>query len=232
MASNSGSPAILDPIHRWLRHVDEQISPGESVEFLKLPLYPFLKIEYAAAQKLKTPSEVYNFLLEKCFQRDKEKTLYWFAHTLSLLGGDLRGDYLVGDNCLPQYGISLPTAPSDQMNPEFQFFECITKIARKARGYNLEEGLKDQFARKRFLNVNPHNLKHLPDLFVRLVQRQIIGPTNTYYLHKALLRLSSRRAMQCLLCLNEYHKSVGLEEIKEVKGVKKGEFGVKSDSCM
>ena len=195
------------------------------MEFLKLPLYPFLRVEYAVAEKLKTPRKIYNFLLEKRFQHDKEKALYWFAHALSLLGGDLRGDYLVGDKCLHDYGISLPAAaPSHQMTPELQFFECITKIARKARGYNLEEGLKDRFARKRFLNVHPNHLKHLPDLFVRLVQRQIIGLTNTYYLHKALVKLGSRRAMQCLICLNEYHKSVGLDEIEEVKGVKKGEF--------
>ena len=192
------------------------------MEYLKLPLYPFLRIEYAVAQDLKTPSEIYNFLLEKCFQCDKGKTLYWFSRALRLLGGDLRGDYLVGENCLLQYRISLPSAPSDQMNPELQFFECITKIARKARGYNLEEGLKDRFSGKRYLNVNPCHLRHLPDLFVRLVQNQIISPTNTYYLHKALLRLSSRRAMQCLLYLNEYHKSVGLDEITETKGIKKG----------
>ena len=221
MASNSSSPSI-DPISKWLRHVDKQISPGESVEFLKLPLYPFLRIEYAVAQELKTPSEIYKFLLEKCFQRDKEKTLYWFSHALGLLGGDLRGDYLVGESCLLQYRISLPSAPSDQMNPEMKFFECITKIARKARGYNLEEGLKDRFARKRFLDINPRNLRHLPDLFVLLVQNQIINPTKTYYLHRVLLRLSSRRAMQCLLYLNEYHRSVGLDEITEVKGIKKG----------
>ena len=226
MATNSSSPALLDPIHRWLRHVDEQISPGESVEFLKLPLYPFLSVEYAVAEKLKTPSEIYNFLLEKCFQRDKEKALYWFAHALSLLGGDLRGSYLVGDNCLPDYGITLPTAPhQSQMTDELQFFECITRIAKKARGFDLEEGLKYRFSKRRFLNVNPRHLKHLPDLFVRLVQEQIIGPKKTYHLHKALLKLgSSMRAVQCLLCLNKYHKSVGLEEIKEVKGIEEGLF--------
>ena len=27
-----------------------------------------------------------------------------------------------------------------------------------------------------------------------------------------------------LICLNEYHRSVGLDEIEEVKGTKKGEF--------
>ena len=126
MASNSSSPSI-DPISKWLRHVDKQISPGESVEFLKLPLYPFLRIEYAVAQELKTPSEIYKFLLEKCFQCDKKKTLYWFSHALGLLGGDLRGDYLLDESCLLQYRISLPSSPSDQMNPEMKFFECITK---------------------------------------------------------------------------------------------------------
>lgn len=195
------------------------------MEFLKLPLYPFLRTEYGAVQKLKTPREVYNFLLEKCFQCDKEKTLYWFAHALSLLGGDLRGTYLVGDNCLPDYGISIPTAPDQsQMNPELKFFECITKIAKKARGFNLEEGLKYRFSKRRFLNINPRHLKHLPDLFVRLVQDQIIGPMRTYHLHKAFLRLGTTRAMQCLLCLNNYHKSVGLDEIEEARGIKEGSF--------
>ena len=212
-----------------MRHVDEQISPGEGVEFLKLPLYPFLRVEYAAAEKLKTPSEIYGFLLEKCFQRDKEKTLRWFAHALGLLEGDLRGDYLVGANCQSEYRITLPAPDQSQMTPELQFYKCITKIARKARGYNLEEGLKDRFARKRFLNIHPQQLKHLPDLFIRLVQRQIIGLTNTYYLHKALVKLSSRRAMQCLICLNEYHRSVGLDEIEEVNGIKKGEFGAHTE---
>lgn len=199
------------------------------MEFLKLALYPFLRIEYAVAERLKTPSEIYNFLLEKCFQCDKEKTLYWFAHGLRQLGGDLRGDYLVGGDCLSEYGISLPSAPGpdqsqNQMTPELQFFECITKIARKARGFDLEESLKYRFSKRRFLNINPRRLKHLPDLFVRLVQDEIIAPNKTYHLQKALLRLRMTRAKQCLVCLNKYHKSVGLDEIEEVRGVEEGLF--------
>ena len=220
MASKSPS---LDPIYRWLRHVDEQISPGENVDFLKFALYPFLKIDLARAQGLKTPSEVYNFLLEKCFQRNKEKTFQLFTHALNLLGGDQRGDYLVSANCLSHYGISSPSALAvDKMDPESKFFDCLTTIARKARGYNLEEGLKERFAKKRFLNVNPRHVKHLPDLFIRLVQNRIIAPTNTYHLLRALRKLGSKRATQCLVYLNEYHKSVGLDEIEEVKGIKKG----------
>jgi hypothetical protein len=225
MASNPNSPSLLDPIHRWLRHVDEQISPGESVEFLKLPLYPFLRIEYAVAERFKTPSEIYTFLLEKCFQNDKEKTVYWFSRALSLLGGDLRGTYLVGDDCLRGYGISLPTAPDQsQMTAELQFFECITRIAKKARGFDLEEGMKYRFSKRRFLNTNPRHLKHLPDVFVRLVQNDIIGPRKTYNLQRALLKLGSTRAVQCLICLNKYHKSVGLDEIEEVRDCEEGSF--------
>ena len=223
MASNPNSPSLLDPIHRWLRHVDEQISPGESVEFLKLPLYPFLRVEYAVAERLKTPSEIHNFLLKKCFQNDKEKTLYWFAHGLRLLGGDLRGSYLAGDNCVQGYGLSLPTAPDQsQMTEELQFFECLTKIAKKARGLDLEEGLKYRFSKKSFLNVNPRHLKHLPDLFIRLVQNDIIAPRKTYHLKRALSKVG--KAEQCLICLNKYHKSVGLDEIEEVRDSKEGSF--------
>ena len=193
------------------------------MEFLKLPLYPFLRIEYTVAEQLKTPSEIYNFLLEKCFQNDKEKTLCWFAHGLRLLGGDLRGSYLAGDNCVQSYGLSLPTSPDQsQMTEELQFFECLTKIARKARGLDLEEGLKYRFSKKSFLNVNPRHLKHLPDLFIRLVQNDIIAPRKTYHLKRALIKLG--RAEQCLICLNKYHKSVGLDEIGEVRDSKEGLF--------
>ena len=195
------------------------------MEFLKLPLYPYLRVEYAVAEGLKTPSEIHNFLLKKCFQNDKEKTLYWFAHGLSLLGGDLRGTYLVGDNCLQEYGLSLPTASDqNQMTEELQFFECLTRIAKKARGLDLEEGLKYRFSKRRFLNVNPRHLKHLPDLFIRLVQNDIIAPKKTYHLRRALLKLGSTRAVQCLICLNKYHKSVGLDEIEEVRDIEEGSF--------
>ena len=197
------------------------------MEFLKLPLYPFLRVEYAIAERLKTPSEIYNFLLEKCFQNDKEKTLCWFAHGLRLLGGDLRGSYLAGNNCLQGYGLSLPTAPDQsQMTEELQFFECITKIAKKARGVNLEEGLKYQFSKRCLLNTNPQHLKHLPDLFIRLVQNDIITPRKTYHLQRALLKLGRTTAEQCLICLNKYHESVGLDEIEEVRDSKEGLFHV------
>ena len=222
MASKAPS---LDLIHKWLQHVDEQISPGECVDFLKLALYPFLRIDYATAQVLITPSEVYNFLLEKCFQSNKKKAFQWFTHALSLLSGDLSGDYLVSVKCLSHYGISSPSAPAaDKMEPESKFFNCLTTIARKAREYNLEVGLKQRFAKKHFLNVNPRHMKHLPDLFIRLVQNQIIAPTNTYHLLRALLKLRSKKSVQCLVYLNDYHKSVGLDEIEEVKGIEKGLF--------
>ena len=147
--------------------------------------------------------------------------MQWFSHALGLLGGDLRGTYLVDEDCLSTFGISLPHAPS-KMNPELRFFECITKIATKARRYNLEEELKERFSRKRYLNMNPRHLKHLPDLFIQLVQKQLMSPTNTYHLVKILKKIGSNKAKQCLICLNEYHLSVGLDEIKEVRGVDKG----------
>lgn len=224
MASNSSSRASsIDPIYRWLRHVDEQISPGESVEILKLALHPFLRIQYRVAHELTSPSEIYNFLLEKCFKNDKDKALQWFAYALSLLGGGLRGTYLIGNDCLQLYGISLPTIPSsDRMNPELQFFQCLTKIAKKAGGFNLGEELKHRFSRRSYLNINPCRLKHVPDLFVRLVQNEIISPTKTYHLKRVLLKVGSHNAKQCLLYLNDYHKSVGLGEIKEIKGTERG----------
>ena len=51
-----------------------------------------------------------------------------------------------------------------------------------------------------------------------------------YYLHQALVKLSSRRAMQCLIYLNECHRSVGLDEIEEVKGTKKVSLMQTSDA--
>lgn len=189
------------------------------MEFLKLSLYPFLRIEYVVAKELKTPSTVYTFLLKKCFKHDKEKALQWFVHALNLLSGDFRGVCLV--ECLSQYGISCPSAPKE-MDAERRFFECITTIGRKARRHNLEETLKRQFAKRRFLNVNYHRLDHLPDLFIRLVQEQIISPTKTHYLAKILQKSGSSVASQCLFYLNEYHKSVGIPEIESMIGAKRG----------
>lgn len=183
----------VDPVFKWLRHVDEQLSPGESVEFLKLALHPFLRIEYAKAKELKKPSNIHKFLLEKCFKGDKQMTFQWFAYALGLLAGNLRGAYLVSKECLEQYRLSTPSTPHE-LDAERQFYKYITIIGRKARGSNLEDSLKERFAKKRFLNVNPHHLKHLPDLFIRLAQKQIISPTNTDPLLMALSNCGSNSA--------------------------------------
>ena len=117
----------------------------EGVEYLKLALYPFLKVSYGEAEMLRKPSQVYDLLLKKHFQHDAEKTLQWFVHTLSLLGGDLRGHRLI--DCLQKHEISRPSDP-ENMTREEKFFECLAKIGRKARGLDLETKLIHRFSRR------------------------------------------------------------------------------------
>ena len=57
------------------------------------------------------------------------------------------------------------------------------KIARKARGYNLEEGLKDRFTRKRFLDINPRNQAEASSRSLHL-----IGTESNYQSDKNLVK--------------------------------------------
>lgn len=228
MASWRGTPSsdLLDPTPKWLGHVDEQIPPGVGVEMLKLALYPFIgKTRYAEAQELRTPTEVYRFL-EKHFEHNKQKALQWFAHALSCLQSSrTRGKYLVGKSCQQRYEISLPPPPTD-VDTELRFYECITKICDKAYGTDLEGKLKAQFSKKGILDTNPEGLCHLPQIFVRLVQRQTVGPKDVKRLVKTLEKYESDddTAKWCLFYLNDYLISAGMPQIPSMVGVTKGQL--------
>ena len=207
---------MAGPVRLWLQYVNDQMSP-EGVEYLKLALYPFLVSSYGHTESLRIPSKVYDFLLENHFQQDTDRTLQWFVRALSLLGGDLRGHRLVDQ--LQQYDISRPNDPTNIPSDQL-FFECLTKIGRKARGLKLEEKLIHAFSRSAFLAINPRNINSLPELFIRLMQREIISSSNTDHL---VTILRKNRAKQCLYYLNEYHKSVGKKEIKDMAGSSRSE---------
>ena len=209
----------IDSVRRWLKYVNDQVTP-EGVDYLKLALYPFLKVNYKDAEGLMIPSKVYDFLLVQNFQDDPETALMWFVHALSLLGGDLRGHRVI-DN-LQLYEVSRPSDP-DNVTKDQRFFECLTKIGRKARGLKLEVKLIHYFSRSNFLNINHHNVNGLPNLFLRLLRMQIISSTQTDNLVTALKKYGAK---QCLFYLNEYHKSVGMKEIHDMAGVSRGKCKV------
>lgn len=214
----------LDPISKWLRHVDEQVPPGAGVEMLKLALYPFIKTKYAAAQELTTPTEVYYFL-RKHFNHNKHKALQWFVHALCCLQSPRsRGKYLVGGACQKRYEISIPTPPKDIDN-ELKFYECLAKICDKAQGTDLEKNLKAEFSKKGILDTNPQHLAHLPQMFFRLIQREIVGPKNIKRLVRTLEKYQSDddTTRWCLFYLNDYFKSAGMPQIPSMQGVTRGQ---------
>lgn len=205
----------VNPVRQWLQHVNDQLSL-EGVEYLKLALYPFLKGIYSETERLTLPSKVYDFLLNTCFNNDASITLQWFVYSLDLLGGDLRGHRMVED--LQTYAISRPSNPQ-KMTKDQTFFECLTRIGRKARGLELEVKLIQTFSHRSFLNVNKANIISLPDLFIHLVQRNLISPTSTAHLEETLRKYGAK---QCLFYLNEYHKFAGIEDIQDVAGSSRG----------
>ena len=228
MASWRGTPSsdLLDPISKWLRHVDEQIPHEVGVEMLKLALFPVIgKTKYKDSQELRTPTEVYHFL-EKHFKHNKQKALQWFAHALGCLQSPRnRGKYLVSDACQNRYEISLPAPPTD-VDTELKFYECITKICDKAHGTDLEEKLKAQFSKKGILNTNPEGLCHLPQMFLRLIQGRIMGPKDVKRLVITLEKYESDddTARWCLFYLNNYLISAGMPQIPSMQGVTRGQL--------
>lgn len=227
MALHASSTNSLESISKWLGHVDQQVPPGVGVEMLKLALYhPFIKTEYAAAQGLKTPTEIYHFLLRKHFNHNKQKALEWFVHALCCLQSSRsRGKYLVGRACQKRYEITLPAPPKDISN-EQKFYECLTKICDKAQGTVLEKKLKAEFSKKGILDTNPEHLCHLPQMFFRLIQREIVGPKCTKRLIRTIKKYQSDddTARWCLFYLNDYLKSAGMPQIPSMQGVTRGQY--------
>ena len=230
MASWRGTPSSehLDPTSKWLHHVDEHILPEVGVEMLKLALFPFIgKTKYQVAQELRTPSQVYYFLLEKHFKHNKQQALQWFVHALSCLQSPRsRGKYLLGRGCQNQYDISLPAPPTD-VDTELKFYECITKICDKAYGtdQHLVEKLKEQFSKKGILNANPEGLYHLPQIFIRLIQKEVVGPNKVNRLIKTFEKYEGNTtARWCLFYLNNYLRSAGMPQIPSMQGVTRGQL--------
>lgn len=212
----------VDPlsIRKWLECVDNHLS-GEAVSFLALGLYSEA-ITMGCEKELlgvKTASDVYNFLFEKCFQANHIKAFQWFVFALQELGHDLRGYYLV-NKCLKEYSLTIPSPLGDhEMSENFRFFHCLVKIGTKARGMELEMKLKRRFSKRKYLHMNHRNIRNLPELFLRLHQRKIITWDDTHHLVEAL---SKHGAIQCLCYLNEYHKAVKLPTISEVENMSLG----------
>ena len=219
------SSGSLDPLSKWLGHVDDQVPPGVGVETLRLALYPFIKTKYAEAEQLNKPSEVY-FFLRKHFNYNKRKALQWFVHALCCLQShQSRGKYLVGGTCQRRYEISLPDPPKD-IDIEQKFYECLAKICDKAQGTDLEGELKAEFSKKGILNTNPQHLCHLPQMFFQLIQREIVGPKNTKRLVRTLEKHQSDDVYTtrwCLFYVNDYLKSAGMPQIPSMQGVTKGQ---------
>ena len=215
--------AELSPLQRWLHFVDEQLSP-EAVDFLKLGLHSEFFRYYREIEKLDKPSLVYYFLLEKCMRRSSSKALKMFLHVLHSLGGNLRGSHVIGEafGVTSMYGVQDPGLFDIQKaSVNFKFFQCLLKIAVKARKTALGEQLMKKFSKSRFLNINHRHVKNLSDLFVRLFQKQFISAANTHHLVDALYKY---KAWLCLQILNTYHKSVGLQPIALVQSAGSGKY--------
>ena len=206
----------ISPLRMWLQVVDRHLTP-EGLEFVKLCVYS--EINYAQYQSLKLPSKLFDHLLDRCYQSDETKTLQIFTYALNHVGRDLHGVYLVED-CMSKYGLlSPPPLQEDALSNEFKFCLCMVKIGTKSRGMNIELKLKKRFSRPRFLDMHHGNLLHLPDLFVKLLQKKMILWNDTHHLCEAF---ENHGARQCLRYLNEYHKKVGLPPISSVDGDEEG----------
>ena len=204
--------AELSPLQRWLHFVDDQLSP-EAVDFLKLGLHSEFFRYYNEVQKLDKPSLIYYFLLERCMQNSSSKAQKMFLHVVRGIGGTLRGSFVVSEafGVASSYDLKDPGLFDIQKaSVNFKFFQCLLKIAVKARKMALGDQLKKKFSKGRFLNMNYRHIKNLSELFIKLFQKQFIRATNTHHLVEAL---SKYRARLCLQILNSYHKSVGLQPI-------------------
>ncbi|XP_064395897.1 uncharacterized protein LOC135342939 isoform X3 [Halichondria panicea] len=197
-----------ESIQIWLQLVDNHLTP-ESVAFLKLGLYP--RIKFVSYEQILKPSQLYNYLLASHGSRpgDEKQILQVFANALKQLGEELRGVHLV--DCMPAYGLDIPLPLKDhELTKDDKFYSCLVRVGIKSRGLELELRLQKHFCRPSYLNMNYQNLKHLPDLFVRLIQNKLIGCDYTEELLKAFTKYGAR---QCIKCLDQYYHSVDLPRV-------------------
>ena len=200
------------PMSRWLEYADSQLSP-EAVEYMKLGLYSEFYKHHDEVQSLKKASSLYHFLLERCMNNNKPKALKMFLHVLRGLGGSLRGSLVINEAFgeFPTYKIKDPgLLDMQKVSANFKFFQCLLKIAIKAKKVALGEQLLKRFSKERFLNMNHQLINGLPDLFMRLYQKHLIVANNTHHLIEVL---NKYKAWLCLRFLNDYHISVGLQPI-------------------
>lgn len=202
----------LSPLQKWLKHVDDQLTPL-AVDHLKLGLYSEFASHQLEVQDIKEPSILYRILLERCLKNNRPKALKIFLHVLRGLGGQLKGRLLVG----AAFGFNSPFQIQDpgildlsRMSVNFKFFQCLLKISINARKVALGGQLMKRFCKERFLNRNCRELNGIPGLFISLHQAQLIAADFTHHLVEAL---SKYKAWLCLQHLNDYHKSVGLQNM-------------------
>ena len=196
-------------LKNWLQHVDDHLDQ-EAISHLKLGLHSEFSSHYLETREIQKPSYLYRFLLEECLKNNKRKTLKIFLHVLRGLGGALKGRLLVNDAFDSKQPFQLKDPGMldlSGMSVNFKFFQCLLKIATKARKVALGEQLMKRFCKERFLNMNVRELSGIPDLFLNLHQGQFIAADLTHHLVEAL---NKYRSWICLQYLNDYHKSVGL----------------------
>ena len=88
------------------------------------------------------------------------------------------------------YNIKLPPPLTiKQQSKDFRFFQYLTGISKALRGHKGETKLLIHFSKKEYLNTNYRSINGLPDLFIRLCQKEIITSDNLkelyLYLEKA-----------------------------------------------
>lgn len=201
----------------WLLYVDRQLSP-EAVDFLKLGLHSELRRYQTEVEQLQQPSVLYDFLLNRC-RAEAEKVLQMFLHVIEGLGGKLRGNMVIRKGFGEKSVYKLTHPGLFDASKEFKFFQCLLKILTKVkRDVNLTDLLRTKFSKDRFLGTNHRHIKNLPDLFIQLCQKGVITADDTHYLQKALIK---HKAQECILILNDYHKSVGMLPIPWAQKIEK-----------
>ena len=169
----------------WLNFIDKHLS-SEAVEHLKFGLHSYFSRFYSEAEKLDKPSAIYRFLLKRCMHTTESEAVGVFMYVIRGLGASLRGKHVL-HQALTEY--ELPYIPFDVSNaPErFNFFHCLLRISTKARNISLGDKLKKEFCSPKYLNIDHRNIKNLPDLFIRLHQRDFISERRTDHLKDILL---------------------------------------------